>query len=79
MHRARGGNRRPSRRRLLLCLLTAAWLDKITREARVNDKRPMIHLRFTNFPDDVVASADWVVIPADVFDEMRRVEDAVDG
>lgn len=59
--------------------LTVAWLDKITREARVNDKRPMMHLRFTNLPDDVVAGADWVVIPADVFYEMRRIEEEVDG
>jgi hypothetical protein len=51
------------------------WLDKITREARVHGKRPMLHLRFTDIPDLVVADPDWVVVQASVFEQMRRLED----
>jgi len=55
--------------------ITLKWLDKITREARVQGRRPMLHLRFTNIPDSVVADSDWVVVQASVFEKMRRLED----
>lgn len=55
--------------------LKLEWLDKITREARIHDKRPMMFLRFTDSPRHIVAEDDWVVIPKSVFEAMRKLED----
>lgn len=43
------------------------WLDKITREARTQDKKPMMHIRFTNIPQGMVVEKDWVMFPAKYF------------
>ena len=50
------------------------WLDKITREARVLDKYPMMFIRFTSPEDHIVADDDWVMIPASVFRKVVDVE-----
>lgn len=47
--------------------LTVDVLDKITREARMQHKDPMVYLRFTNMEQSKVASDNWVIIPAEVF------------
>lgn len=47
-------------------------LEKITREARVQDKKPMVFLRFTDIPDDMSVESDWVVIPKSVFEELEE-------
>lgn len=50
-------------------------LDKITREARRQHRRPVVHLRFTDVPREMVAEDDWVVLPASVFQSLRELED----
>jgi hypothetical protein len=47
--------------------VTLDWLEKITREARTQDKRPMLHIRFLDIPDGMVVDRDWVMIPARFF------------
>jgi hypothetical protein len=46
------------------------WLEKISREARSQDKHPILFLRFTRIPSDMVIEEDWMVIPASVFERM---------
>ena len=53
--------------------LTLKWLDKICREARLQDKAPMLHVRFTDIPEGNVADDDWVLIPAKAFAKMDFV------
>lgn len=48
------------------------WLDKITREARTQDKKPMLYIRFISLPSWCVLEKDWVMIPATAFGEMER-------
>lgn len=50
--------------------LTQEVLEKISREARTQDKRPMVFLRFTDVPEDVMVESDWVIIPRSAFEEM---------
>ena len=50
--------------------LKLAWLDKITREARSQDKHPMLFIRFLDIPDGLVVEDDWVVVPKSVFEKM---------
>jgi hypothetical protein len=42
-------------------------LSKITSEARRQDKKPMLFLRFTDIPDEMVVDDDWVIFPAKFF------------
>ena len=46
------------------------WLEKISREARTQDKHPILFFRFTNIPSDIAMEQDWVVIPASAFERM---------
>lgn len=57
--------------------LKLEWLDKISREAKKQDKNPMLFLRFTNVSKFVTVDSDWVVIPARIFRAMDgRCRDA---
>jgi hypothetical protein len=47
-------------------------LDKITREAKEADKKPIVHIRFMRIQQGVIASPDWVMLEADVFERMRK-------
>lgn len=47
-------------------------LDKITREARVQGKNPMVFLRFTNVPDESVMEDDWVIMPKSAFEKIVK-------
>lgn len=47
--------------------VTLEWLEKISREARNQDKMPMLFIRFTDVPEHMVVEDDWVVIPASAF------------
>jgi len=49
--------------------LSVDILGKITREARLQDKQPMVFLRFTDIPDDIVMESDWVIIPRSAFEK----------
>jgi len=46
------------------------WLDKISREAGSQDKDPLLFVRFTSVPDEMIVEDDWVMIPAKVFRKM---------
>jgi len=50
--------------------LKLEWLNKIYVEARQQNKKPMMHLRFTNIPEYMTVYQDWVVIPADIFGKL---------
>ena len=52
--------------------LKFSWLDKITREARQQDKLPVLFVRFVDSPRGSVAEDDWVVIPKTVFEKFMR-------
>jgi hypothetical protein len=47
-------------------------LEKISKEARAQDKQPMLFLWFTAVPDHMAVADDWVIIPATVFAQMER-------
>jgi len=46
------------------------WLDKIFREAREQDKEPMLHMRFLKIPDHMIVPEDWVLISAKSFKKL---------
>ena len=50
--------------------LKLEMLEKITREARIQDKKPMVFLRFTDIPDDMSVEDDWIVIPKSAWEDM---------
>lgn len=45
-------------------------LNKITLEARVQHKDPMVFLRYTKIPETMVVESDWVIIPKSVFEKI---------
>lgn len=45
-------------------------LDKIAREARTQERAPMVHIRFTDIPEHMVVPEDWVLISAEKFGEL---------
>ena len=52
--------------------LKLEWLYKICVEAKTQDKRPMVHIRFTEIPEYMVMPDDWVLIPAKEFKRLRE-------
>jgi len=50
-------------------------LDKITREARVQGKHPMLQVRFVGSPEWSIAEDDWFVIPKSAFEKKMRKDD----
>ncbi len=50
-------------------------LDKISREAREQNKKPMVHVRFTNVPQHMIVSEDWVVLTGDEFERLRGMDE----
>jgi len=50
--------------------LSLEILEKISREARVQDKKPMVFLRFTDVPEHMAVEPDWVIVPKSAFEEM---------
>jgi len=52
--------------------LTLDVLEKITREARTQGKKPMVFLRFTDIPEEMVVEEDWAIVPKSCYEEMAR-------
>lgn len=48
-------------------------LDKIVREARTQDKAPMVHIRFTDIPEhNHIVPEDWILISAEKFSAIYK-------
>ena len=47
------------------------WLSKITYEAAVVNKKPILYLTFANIPSDKRMEDTWVVIPKSIFERIN--------